>query len=299
MEHNQVTRVLWVEDDADDYVLMQSALNSIPHASYEFMWVSTYRDALAKLEQQAYDVCLLDNHLGADQGIDLIREAAAHGWETPFIVLTGQGTYELDLAAMEGGAVDFLDKSRISGAALDRAIRYAVERHKLQIALLDLSLRDELTHLYNRRGFMTLAEQHLRLARRQGYTALVMFADLDRLKWINDVYGHAAGSQAIINAANILRTTFRSADILARFGGDEFVVLVIDSNMSHVEAINTRLAESLAQFNMHPSYSFDLSMSFGYALFDPISDERLEQAVHAADHAMYEHKRAKKVMRTI
>lgn len=168
------------------------------------------------------------------------------------------------------------------------------ELKEIQTKLHDLTLTDDLTSLYNRRGFFTLAGQALRYARRTKKTCIVIYADLDNLKTVNDKFGHAAGSQMIIDASNIFKSFFRDSDIAARLGGDEFVILVQDSSADSAELIKERMQKSIEDFNQNNSRPFALSISFGIAPFDPKSPPTIEELVCEADKLMYVQKEAKK-----
>lgn len=181
----------------------------------------------------------------------------------------------------------------------EQKIVYAVardisERKAHEEELRRQALNDDLTGLFNRRGFMTLADQQLKLARRNPDNGLLLFyADLDGLKQINDRFGHDEGSQAIRNAAHLLKQSFRLSDILARIGGDEFAVLVIESTDSTVEVITRRLLEKVERFNQKKIYPYDLSVSIGMARFNPHGDEGIAELMARADARMYTQKRAK------
>jgi diguanylate cyclase (GGDEF)-like protein len=155
--------------------------------------------------------------------------------------------------------------------------------------LTSLSITDELTGLYNRRGFMLLAEQHLRLASRTKTTFAVIFADLNGLKTINDTLGHEAGDRAIRSAGRVLRRTLRESDILARLGGDEFVALVSIPSESAVGAVVRRIEIALAEENAKGPL-FELSLSLGEAMFDPSSQRSLHDLISEADELMYARK---------
>jgi diguanylate cyclase (GGDEF)-like protein len=160
-----------------------------------------------------------------------------------------------------------------------------------------LSLVDELTGLYNRRGFLTLATQQLKLCDRTMRPALVVFVDLDGMKRINDELGHEFGDQALIETANVLRNCMRYSDVIARLGGDEFVALAIDAASDTTEGIQRRLNEGLAKNNNKPDRAFELQFSIGIAPYDPASAEMVEEVLARADGLMYEQKRARKTER--
>jgi diguanylate cyclase (GGDEF)-like protein/PAS domain S-box-containing protein len=167
------------------------------------------------------------------------------------------------------------------------------ELQEVQEHLKSLSITDDLTGLYNRRGFFTLAEQYFKLRRRTKERLIVLFADIDNLKQINDRFGHAAGSQAIIKTGEILRSVFRDTDIIARLGGDEFVVLMINTAADSDQIVSARLHEKIADFNAGGEQPYRLSISFGLESVDGSSTLTVEEMITAADKAMYEQKRKK------
>ncbi len=217
--------VLLVEDDEDDYVLTRDTLAEGFGDRVSIDWVDSPDLALERLVAGEYDVALVDHHLGSTTGIEVLRSAMARGCRVPVIMLTGQDDRATDLDAMHAGASDYLVKSRVNGEMLERAIRYARERHRLLEEIRTLSLRDDLTGLGNRRAFFSQAEQRIRLLERANARFVLVYADLDGLKRANDSLGHEMGDQLLVDAARVLTSTFRQTDLIARLGGDEFVVL--------------------------------------------------------------------------
>jgi len=171
-----------------------------------------------------------------------------------------------------------------------RAVRCAAKQYMLQAELGNLALTDELTGLYNRRGFMFLAERQLRLGHRSGRGMLLFVMDVDRLKQINDSFGHFEGDRALKRTANALEETFRDSDVVARLGGDEFAVLAIAAADHSEVTIKTRLFEYLESINAEHS-SDEISLSLGVARFDPGSCTSIGELMVKADQAMYEQKR--------
>lgn len=167
------------------------------------------------------------------------------------------------------------------------------ERYQVQEALRSLSLNDELTGLFNRRGFITHAEQQLKLARRIDGQLLLVFADLDGLKPINDALGHHAGDDAIRDAADVLRRSFRESDILARLGGDEFAVLATGTDGHAVDVIHQRLQKHVDEHNARGERPYRLSISVGIIPYDPSQPAPVIELLTRADAAMYANKRNK------
>ncbi|MCX8022463.1 MAG: diguanylate cyclase [Syntrophorhabdaceae bacterium] len=168
------------------------------------------------------------------------------------------------------------------------------EKKRLEEALKAMSITDELTGLYNRRGFITLSERQLKIAERARNKMLLFFIDLDGMKWINDTLGHKAGDEALIATAQILRETFRESDIVARVGGDEFVVLAVDTRMTSADKLYRRIKEKVKKYNSERNGPYNLSLSVGYSHFGPDKPKRLDELMEEADRMMYEEKKGKK-----
>ncbi|MBA2304544.1 MAG: GGDEF domain-containing protein [Acidobacteria bacterium] len=158
-------------------------------------------------------------------------------------------------------------------------------------ALRTLALVDELTGLYNRRGFVTLAERQLSLARRKRLPLVLIAADVDGLKGINDQFGHAVGDQALVAAASVLRQTYREADIVARLGGDEFTVFPLEASADSTPLLISRLDTNIRAYNERHQREFTLSLSTGVALLEGELSKDVQQLLAEADSQLYQQKR--------
>ena len=174
--------------------------------------------------------------------------------------------------------------------ALKRVVQCAVKQCLLDRELRSLALADDLTGLYNRRAFLTLASQQLKLSRRNAQGLLLFFVDVDNLKHINDSFGHHEGDLAILRVADTLEDCFRDSDIIARIGGDEFVVLALETCGESQQAILRRLETGLGTSNARES-RYQVSLSVGVAKFDPKHPVSLGDLVSIADRMMYAQKR--------
>jgi diguanylate cyclase (GGDEF)-like protein/PAS domain S-box-containing protein len=159
----------------------------------------------------------------------------------------------------------------------------------------NLSIRDELTGLYNRRGFLELARHVLKLADRSRGSALLFFFDLNGMKQINDQLGHEEGDRALCETADVLRATFRASDVVGRLGGDEFVALLPDANATQLERFASRIESELSSRNGNGDRSYRLSASTGGTVYDPSQPESIEALLVKADALMYEQKRSRKL----
>lgn len=173
-------------------------------------------------------------------------------------------------------------------------IRDITEHKRIEAQLHVMSITDELTGLYNRRGFFTLAEQQLRIAKRQKKGMFLLCADLDDLKAINDRYGHYEGDRVLRETTTILRETFRESDIIARIGGDEFVVLQIEDSATTSGLLVSRLTKSIEIHNTQKDYGYKLSLSVGIAYYEPESTSSIHELLLQADALMYEQKKRKR-----
>jgi diguanylate cyclase (GGDEF)-like protein/PAS domain S-box-containing protein len=171
------------------------------------------------------------------------------------------------------------------------------EHKRAEETIRELSLVDELTGLRNRRGFFVLGEPQLHLARRLGRTAVLYFADVDGLKRINDELGHAEGDRALAAVADVLRASFREADIVARLGGDEFVVLALESPGADSSASVVRLEENFDAYNRSVRRPARLAVSIGVAHAGTEPTESLKELLHRADADMYRVKQQRSAAR--
>ncbi|MFI5293838.1 MAG: PAS domain S-box protein [Thermodesulfovibrionales bacterium] len=168
------------------------------------------------------------------------------------------------------------------------------ERKNMEEKLRMWSLTDELTGLYNRRGFFAHCDQVLKLCQRQKKGAFLLYADLDNLKEINDIFGHPEGDKVLVEAATIFKQTFRESDIIARVGGDEFVVIPVGNTTDALELITTRLRQNIESHNAKEECKYTLSISYGASYYDPQSPCPVDELVAHAETLMYVQKRNRK-----
>jgi len=172
------------------------------------------------------------------------------------------------------------------------------DRKRMEEEILSLSITDQLTGLYNRRGFLSLAGQQLKLSERNKSGVLLFFADLDLLKWINDTMGHEEGDKALIEAATVFRETFRTSDIVARLGGDEFAVLAVNLTDANSKTAAARLQQLIDIRNNQENRRYRLSISMGCAYYDPENPCSIGELIARADKLMYEQKQGKQKLLT-
>ena len=229
------------------------------------------RDLLSPPSRDVFSIYLERmRHVGTDAGMMFLR--AADGRELAW-------KYR-NIRVDEPG-----QPSYVLGHAQDVTELRDAEQHLRQLAMTD-----DLTGLFNRRGFLTNGSRVLHDAVRNGRGAAVLYVDIDNLKSINDQYGHDAGSSLIVAAADALKNSFRAADVLARIGGDEFVALVIVPP-DDIATITNRLTWHLDKFNASAGLPYRLALTVGVAHFGAGVTDSLEALVTEADVAMYRKKR--------
>jgi diguanylate cyclase (GGDEF)-like protein/PAS domain S-box-containing protein len=157
-----------------------------------------------------------------------------------------------------------------------------------------ISITDELTGLYNRRGFVTLGDQQLKLANRRKSEAIIVFADMDGLKEINDIQGHEKGDEALKKIAEVLKASFRTSDIIGRIGGDEFTILAIDAVEKDQDILKNHVQEKFDDYNKKENLSYKLAISIGMGAYDYKNPCTFEELLQQADKEMYKEKRGKK-----
>lgn len=262
--------------------------------AFEISQVAGLDLAAERLSNDTADILLLDLGPRHRQGRVIVEAARAAAPDMPMIILAEDEDDALAIDALRQGAQDFLAKPQLDHVRFSRSLLFAIERHRLQKNLQNLSLVDDLTGLHNRRGFLALAEQHLRIILRRG-AALLIYLDLDDLKLINDTYGHFEGNRALIVTANVLRACFRQSDILARLGGDEFCVLMTDAAHDSAQQVRKRLQQRVDFINELSSWRFRLSLSVGIADVPVVHQPSIDELLRVADANMYEEKRQKQL----
>ena len=241
---------------------------------------------------------LLDLNLPEIRELDTVARVIEVAPAVPIIVLTATNSDEIGLKAVQLGAQDFLLKGDFNYLTLDRAIIYAIERHRLQRTIRQLAVLDELTGLYNRRGFNTLNPDVIQQVKRGELRGYLCYFDLDRFKQINDELGHAKGDEALVEFASTLRNVFRKDTLLVRLGGDEFVAMGVEQQPDQVEDSLRTLGIVLSVRNGKGSSGFKLEASAGVTYFDKNGPHSVEELTTAADAALYKNKESRRRART-
>ena len=309
-------KILIVDDTPDNLRLLTQILESEGYCVYKAL---NGKMALQGVCRNPPDLILLDIRMPDMSGYEVCQQlkASTTTAHIPIVFISALDQMDEKVRAFEVGGQDYITKPfhplevlmRVKNQLLIRQQHQQLqkqnqcleqeiaERLKVEAEVRQLALTDELTALYNRRGFFLLAGQQLKMAQRTQLPCGLLFADVDGLKQINDTFGHEIGDRVIVDAAQLLKQTFRDADIIARLGGDEFAVLISDYSDA-LDVLCLRLQANIDQFNQAASRCYQLSMSVGIQVCDFIDDASLEQLLTQADKLMYEHKRLKRLSLT-
>jgi diguanylate cyclase (GGDEF)-like protein len=288
--------ILLVEDDEDDYLILRDCLMDLSgQIRFDLDWVTTYQAGLTQIQRANHDIYLIDHYLGESSGLDLLKEAIQAGCQEPIIVITGQSAPEIDHAALQAGATDYLEKKQITGQLLERSIRYAMERNRLIKKIRELAVRDALTGLYNRRELHRFLDYELIKSKRYSHPFSILLMDIDHFKEINDRFGHRNGDEILQQVANVLLHHTRGCDLCARYGGDEFIIVMPETPAGQAwygaERLRKVVERHSIQISAEPQVNENLSItiSTGIAEF-PADDETGQQLIDLADKALYQAK---------
>lgn len=246
-------------------------------------------DGISAALCKAPDVILLDLNLPDSQGYSTFHQVKSAEIPSPVVIVSGNGDIAIALQCVSHGAQDYLVKGTFGEDTIFRSLLFAVERDKARIRLESQALSDELTGLFNRRGFYQAGAQLMNTARRLGAEAFALFVDVDGMKGINDRHGHSWGDKALVALSSVLKRSMRANDIIGRIGGDEFAVLGLGVAGSAADCMK-RIHDELVAFNATRACPFLLGASIGTADMDAYSYKTLEEQIESADKSMYEAK---------
>ncbi len=280
--------ILLIDDDRLQHRILQEHFKTFQAGLYALDGAATYEEGMAKLLTGGYAACLLDYQLGQRDGLQLIRDAVAAGCHTPIIFLTAETADHIDLAAMHAGALDYLVKGEITPRMVERSLRYALKLADTLEALRRLATRDELTGLLNRRELDRVLAEECERDLRFGHEFALIMLDIDHFKSINDRHGHPAGDAVLKEVARRIQAEVRTVDRATRFGGEEFAVVVTESDAATALEIARRICATIARepVALPSGVALPVTISAGVAALprDSRSDGAL---IAAADRALY------------
>jgi diguanylate cyclase len=283
--------VLIVEEDVDEARLISGHMAGWSAEPGQVRVVGRVCDAIEVLHDEHVEVVLADLSLPDAAGLDVVRRIGVAAPGTAIVAFTGLRDDDLGLRAIQLGAQDYLVGGEMDGAALQRAVRHALERKRASQLLTHLAHRDPLTRLANRLTFRDRLAHAMAVSRRTGSNLAIAYVDLDRFKPVNDSFGHEAGDLLLQEVAARLLAAVRGSDTVARLGGDEFGIVVENvQDDAQFERVLARLRLAFEHPFMIGGEAIEMTASFGIASF-PGAGNTVDDLVRAADRAMYQAKR--------
>lgn len=285
-------RLLLIDDDRLQARLVQQQLKVFRRERFHMEWAGTFDEGLERLLSGQHEVCLLDYQLGERDGLELIRQVKAAGCTVPIVFLTAESSSDIDIEAMNAGAMDYLVKGEISPSTLERSIRYALKLSDTLAELNRLATRDELTGLLNRRELNRILSEESERSARFGRPFSLVMLDLDHFKSVNDQHGHAAGDLVLQETAKRISVHLRRTDRVARFGGEEMAVLLIELDQAQAAEVAQRLVEEVRRtpYTLKDGTELTVTISAGLATLPIVAKTDLE-LLEAADTALYQAKK--------
>ncbi len=293
---DQQVSILSIEDKDEDFTKVKQIMRD--HHQLKLTRVKSIAEAFDRLERVRFDLIFLDYLLPDGTGLDFLAAVNSKGMETPVVVITGQGDELIASRIIQAGAYDYLPKAKVSGKALLRIISNALEKAGLkremrmaQEKLTEMSVRDELTGMFNRRYFREALEREISGAQRYGHGLALCMIDLDHFKRINDSHGHLCGDRVLQEFGRLLDDSIRQYDVGCRYGGEEFAVILPDTSLDKAMSLCERFRERVKDYAFtYEALTLHITTSVGVAALtagDVISGKQL---VELADKALYQAK---------
>ena len=293
---DQEVNLLSLEDSDEDYEIIESIVKNMDKVSINR--VRSIGEALQRLERDPCDLVLLDHLLPDGNGFEFLRKLRARNIMTPVIMITDKGNEVIASQIIQAGADDYIPKDALTERSLTSSVANTLEKARLRREveevhkrMAEMATRDTLTGLYNRRFLMEALDREVARAKRYQSDLTFCMIDLDHFKQVNDNFGHAAGDKVLAEIGDMLKKSFRKSDILSRFGGEEFAII-----MPHVREIEAheaceRFRKMVASHDFdHNSLQFKITVSMGLASYHSLAEQSPMGLVKAADRTLYQAK---------
>ena len=236
---------LLVSDDPAVRERILGLLEAGTRAKYVVGVAKNIDQAMELLAIGDHEVCMVDYALEDDLGCDFVRRLQLQGITTPILMFTESEEDVVEIEVVMSGASDLLAMDELTGSLLERAVHVTMIRSMAEARLRRMATRDHLTKLFNRAHFERFATTELLRANRCGQNAAMMMVDVDRFKTVNDTFGHSAGDDILRTVAQVCQNEVRAIDCVGRFGGDEFVILLMQTGIEGASIVAERIRASI------------------------------------------------------
>jgi diguanylate cyclase (GGDEF)-like protein len=294
-------KILLVEDDK---LQARTTKEYLEKSGYEIVWVENGMSAIKSAKTQPFDLIVLDLVLPDMGGNEVCRwlKNTKDTKDIPLIILSAKGTTKEKVVGLEAGADDYLPKpydpselkARIYGFLKTKVLQDELKKKNQQLEevlsqMETLAMTDQLTGLFNRRYFISVFEKEFSRTMRYNHSASCLMIDIDHFKSINDQYGHHAGDQGLIEISQIITHCLRESDTVARWGGEEFIILLPETVKENALQVASRLLTSVSTFTFS-AFPRQLTVSIGLACIPAPDIDTTEKLAAAADSALYKAK---------
>ncbi|MDP1602196.1 MAG: GGDEF domain-containing response regulator [Legionella sp.] len=297
--NQNIINVLLINSNKKEQGLLRDLLSFAKYVNHQLNCLSDAKNGVHEILCGEYDICLIDYHLGNDEGLNLIHTIRDNGVVTPLVLLMNEENTEIETKALKAGAVDYLHKKEINSQLLERVIRYAIERKqnedeviKINKQLKYLATNDVLTGIGNRNQFIHTLPLVVEHCIRNKQTIAIISLDLDQFKQVNDTFGHKFGDLLLQQAATRLKGNLRKIDNIFRLGGDEFIIIIDgDINKTKVTQLVLKIIAIFSTPFTLNEQKCQISTSIGITMARYDEMHSPEQLTKEADIALYSAKK--------
>jgi two-component system cell cycle response regulator len=289
-------KILVCDDDPADRKLVRTYLQQMTGREIALLEAGHAQEIQNALDKGRIDLVLMDNQMPGKSGMEWLAEIAKKQL-APVVMLTDSGTEQIAAQAFQQGAVGYLPKGSLSREKLQNIIDLALDKwRRLQQAMADkeelerLATFDSLTGLYNRRAILSKLYELINLANRYREDFSLSMLDIDHFKKVNDHYGHLAGDEVLEQIARSIHRNIRDTDIVGRYGGEEFIIILPKTNLSSSWVVAERLRSIIEKANLKDSGGNVFTITVSQGLVGWERDEDAASLISRADEALYKAK---------
>jgi two-component system cell cycle response regulator len=289
----EALNILSIENSDADFRNIRDILKE--RKSINLLRATRIEEAIDLMARTEFDLIIMEHVLPDGDSLGFIKRLCKRDLEIPVVIITGQGNEMIASQVIQNGAYDYLPKDHITENSLTKSISKALKKFRLNKAITlaqkkmaEMSTKDALTGLYNRRYFTEALDRELARANRYRSEVVLCMLDLDHFKTVNDTYGHPAGDAVLSELGGMLKEYIRESDLLCRYGGEEFAIILTNTEPEKARLVCERFREMVAwhQFTYN-AFSFHVTISVGIASYDSTSNPSALELIEWADKALY------------
>ncbi|MBN2419668.1 MAG: diguanylate cyclase [Deltaproteobacteria bacterium] len=293
---DQKINILVVEDNDNDFEAINNIL--MENNNINIKRVNNIENAFSLIKEEPLDLLLLDYYLPDGNAFEMLERMKEEQCEVPAVIITGQGNEVIASKIIQAGAYDYLPRDSLNSNSLSRTIMNTLEKAQLKRQvkeaynrMVDMSVRDELTGLFNRRYFIDAIEVEVARSQRYKTDLVLCIFDIDHFKRVNDTHGHPTGDKVLAKIGKLLKDSIRDNDIGCRYGGEEFAILLPHTNIEEASVMSERFRELVASYDFAVNaLHLNITVSIGVAQYESNKNISSNQLLEQADRALYQAK---------